>query len=200
MVKARKAKIERKTRETQIRLLLNLDGTGKNKVDIPVKFMNHLLASFAQHALIDLELQAQGDLQIDEHHTVEDLGIVLGQALAKALGDKKGINRFGCACVPMDEALARVALDFSGRPFLNYQVEIPKEKEWEFNLNLVPEFLRALVNNAGLTLHVKLESGADYHHSLEAVFKALGRAVSQAVSLNPRLRGLRAVPSTKGSL
>ena len=195
--KIRKAKIVRKTRETRVELKLVLDGTGESRVRTPIGFFNHLLDSFSKHGFFNLQISAAGDTQIDEHHTMEDIGIVLGQALSKALSDRKGINRFGSALVPMDEALARAVVDISGRPCLVYQASIPKKKQWEFNVNLVEEFLRAFVNNAGITLHLNLCYGSDYHHSLEAMFKALGRALGQAVEKNPRSRS---VPSTKGQL
>lgn len=195
--KIRKAEIVRKTKETRVTVQLTLDGKGESRVVTPIGFFNHLLASMSRHGSLDLEISALGDLEIDEHHTIEDIGIVLGQAINKALSDRKGINRFGFALVPMDEALAQAVVDLSGRPCLVYQANIPKKKQWEFNVNLVEEFLRALVNNAGITLHLKLWYGSDYHHSLEAMFKALGRALGQAVQKNP---GSRSVPSTKGQL
>jgi len=195
--KIRKAELRRKTKETEVRVQLALDGTGQSRIRTPVNFMSHLLSSFARHSLINLEVFARGDVAIDEHHTIEDLGLALGEALTRALGDKKGINRFGFALAPMDEALAAVAIDLSGRPFLIYRVAIPKQRQWEFNVNLVEEFFRALVNKAGITLHVRLEYGSDYHHSLEAVFKAWGLAVRQAVSRDPRIRS---APSTKGQM
>jgi len=197
MKKARKAEVKRKTKETEILVKLVLDGEGKSKIKTPLGFFNHLLESFARHGLFDLELTAQGDLETGWHHTLEDLGIVLGQAFNQALDVRKGINRFGMSLVPMDEALARAVVDLSGRPFLVYQVEIPKEKQWEFDVNLVEEFFRAFANNAGLALHLKLEYGSDYHHSLEAIFKAFGRAMAEAVALNPRESS---VPSTKEKL
>jgi len=195
--KVRKAEIERKTRETDVRVRLSLDGTGQSRIKTPIGFFNHLLMSFARHGFVDLQLSAKGDIEIDEHHTMEDIGIALGAALNKALGDRKGINRFGYTLIPMDEALARVVVDLSGRPFLVYQARIPRQKRWEFNVNLVEDFFRGLVNNCGMTLHIKLWYGEDYHHSLEAVFKAFGRALAQAVELNPRVRS---VASTKGTL
>jgi imidazoleglycerol-phosphate dehydratase len=195
--KIRKASVSRKTKETQIELTLALDGRGLSKVNTPIGFFNHLLSSMSRHGFFDLAVKARGDLEIDEHHTLEDLGIVLGQALDQALADRKGIRRFGFAVVPMDEALAQAAVDISGRPYLSYQASVPKKKQWEFNVNLVEEFLRAFVNNAKITLHLKLISGSDYHHALEAMFKALGRALAQAVEHDPRSRS---VPSTKGQL
>ncbi len=197
MKKSRKAEIKRKTKETEILLKLNLDGEGRSKIKTPLGFFNHLLESFARHGLFDLELNAAGDVEVGEHHLVEDLGITLGQAFNRAMDVRKGINRFGLSLVPMDEALARVVVDLSGRPCLIYQVEIPKEKQWEFDVNLVQEFFRAFANNAGISLHIRLEYGTDYHHSLEAIFKALGKAMAQAVAINPREPS---VPSSKGKL
>ena len=195
--KIRKAELVRKTKETQIKVKLVLDGAGESKINTPIGFFNHLLASFTKHGFFNLQVNVSGDIEIDEHHTMEDIGIVLGQALNKALSDRKGINRFGFALVPMDEALAQAVVDISGRPCLVYQASIPKKKQWEFNVNLVEEFLRALVNNAGITLHLKLCYGSDYHHSLEAMFKAFGRALGQAVAKNPCSRS---IPSTKGQI
>ena len=197
MKKARKAEIKRKTRETEICVKLNLDGEGRNSIRTQLGFFSHLLESFARHGLFDLELSADGDIETGWHHTIEDIGIVLGQAFNKALDVRRRVNRFGSAMVPMDEALARVVIDLSGRPYLVYQVQIPKDKQWEFDINLVEEFFRAFTNNAGLALHIKLEYGTDYHHSLEAVFKAFGRAMAQAVALNPREQS---IPSTKDKL
>jgi imidazoleglycerol-phosphate dehydratase len=195
--KARKAKIVRKTKETQITLELNLDGSGNCSIQTPLGFMNHMLQALAKHALLDLKVQARGDVEIDAHHTVEDLGLVLGEALSKALGDKKGISRFGEATVPMDEALALAAVDLSGRPFLEYQAEIPERQRWEFDVNLIAEFLRAFTTTAKITLHLRLLAGSNYHHCVEAIFKALARALRQAVALDPRQKG---VPSSKGRL
>jgi len=195
--KARKAKIVRKTKETQITLELNLDGSGNGSVQTPLGFMNHMLQALAKHAMFDLSVQARGDVEIDAHHTVEDLGLVLGEALGKALGDKKGISRFGEATVPMDEALALAVVDLSGRPFLKYEAPIPEYERWEFDVNLVEEFLRAFTTTAKLTLHLRLLAGSNYHHCVEALFKALARALRQAVARDPRQKG---VPSSKGHL
>ena len=195
--KARKAKIGRKTKETQITLELNLEGSGNSSVQTRLGFMNHMLQAYAKHALFDLSIQAQGDLEIDAHHTVEDLGLVLGEALSKALGDKKGISRFGEATVPMDEALALAVVDLSGRPFLEYQADIPERQRWEFDVNLVEEFLRAFTTTAKLSLHLRLLAGTNYHHCVEALFKALARALRQAAARDPRQKG---VPSSKGHL
>ncbi len=197
MKNVRKADIKRKTKETSIELKLVIDGEGKNQIHTPLGFFNHLLESFSRHGLFDLELNARGDLETGAHHTVEDLGIVLGQAFNNALSVRKGIVRFGHVVVPMDEALARVVIDLSGRPFFVYQAEIPRDRQWEFDVHLVEEFFRAFANNAGVALHVKLEYGSDYHHCLEAMFKAFGRALAQAVAINPREPR---VPSTKEKL
>lgn len=194
---ARSAKVERKTKETQIRLALDLDGRGKARVESPVGFLNHMLALLARHASVDLEVEAAGDTDVDPHHTVEDIGICLGQALAEALGPKEGIARFASAAVPMDEALAQVALDLSGRPYLVYKVEFPGERVGEFETELVRDFLQAFVTHAKITLHVTVAYGENDHHIAEAIFKALARALKAAVSPDPRVSG---TPSTKGVL
>jgi imidazoleglycerol-phosphate dehydratase len=197
MSSERIVEFERKTSETDIALRLNLDGTGQRELDTGVPFLDHMLGHVALHGLLDLALTCEGDTQIDDHHSVEDVGIVLGMGLAQALGDKQGIARYGSQLMPMDEALAMVALDFSGRSLLVYDVEIAAAKVGSFDTELVPEFLRALAHNAGLTLHVKLIQGSNAHHIIEAIFKGLGRALGQAVALDPRRSG---VPSTKGTL
>jgi len=194
---ARSAKVERKTKETQIRLALDLDGQGKARVESPVGFLNHMLALLARHASVDLEVEAAGDTNVDPHHTVEDIGICLGQALAEALGPKEGIARFASAAVPMDEALAQVALDLSGRPYLVYKVEFPGERVGEFETELVRDFLQAFVTHAKMTLHVTVAYGENDHHIAEAVFKALARALKAAIARDPRVSG---TPSTKGVL
>jgi imidazoleglycerol-phosphate dehydratase len=194
---ARSAKVERKTKETQIRLALDLDGQGKARVESPVGFLNHMLALLARHASVDLEVEAAGDTNVDPHHTVEDIGICLGQALAEALGPKEGIARFASAAVPMDEALAQVALDLSGRPYLVYKVEFPGERVGEFETELVRDFLQAFVTHAKITLHVTVAYGENDHHIAEAVFKALARALKAAIARDPRVTG---TPSTKGVL
>lgn len=194
---ARTALVERKTTETDIRLELSLDGTGSSSVTTGVAFFDHMLTLMARHGLLDLTVAATGDIEVDYHHTVEDTGIALGQALARALGDKAGIRRYGHAYVPMDEALVRVVADISGRPFLAYEAPRGVEAIGLFPFQLVEEFLRAFAVNAGLTLHVSVLAGRDAHHMAEAVFKALGRAIDAAVSLDGRVRG---VPSTKGLL
>jgi imidazoleglycerol-phosphate dehydratase len=193
----RTAQLHRKTNETDISLTLNLDGQGRWECETGLPFFDHMLSHLAAHGLFDLSVRAVGDLQVDGHHTVEDVGIVLGQALAQAIGDKRGIARYGNQLMPMDEALALVALDFSGRGLLVYDVALPAAQVGAFDTELAPEFLRALAHNAGLTLHVRLLHGQNTHHIIEAIFKGLGRALGQAVALDPRRSG---VPSTKGAL
>jgi imidazoleglycerol-phosphate dehydratase len=185
----RSASLQRKTKETDIQLALVLDGSGKATIRTGVGFMDHMLTLFAVHGFFDIDITAQGDVEVDDHHTVEDLGICLGQTFALALGDKSGICRYGHAYVPMDETLARVCVDFSNRPFLHYQVEMTENKIGTFDVPLAKEFLRALALHAGLTLHVDLLHGENGHHILEAVFKALGRALAEAIRLHPRVRG-----------
>jgi imidazoleglycerol-phosphate dehydratase len=187
----------RKTKETDVVLTVNLDGSGRTHVRTGIGFLDHMLDLFGKHAVFDLEIRAVGDTHVDAHHTVEDVGICLGKALSAALGDKAGIRRFGCASVPMDEALAEVSLDLSGRPFLVLNASLPTEKTGEFDAPLAEEFLRALATNAGITLHVRVPYGRNTHHALEAIFKALARALREAVATDPRVRG---VPSTKGTL
>ena len=186
---SRKATIARRTRETDIRLTLSLDGEGRASVRTGVGFLDHMLTLFAVHGLFDLEIVAEGDTEVDDHHTVEDLGICLGMALAEALGDKAGIYRYGHAYVPMDETLARVCADFSNRPYLHYNVALAEAKIGTFDVPLAKEFLRALALHAGLTLHVDLLHGENGHHIIEAVFKALARALAIAASPHPRVRG-----------
>jgi imidazoleglycerol-phosphate dehydratase len=194
----RKAKQRRKTTETDIALELNLDGTGEYAIETSIPFMDHMLSLMCKHGLMDMRLRARGDIEIDYHHTVEDMGIVLGKALKEALKGMKGIRRYGSASVPMDEALANVSLDISGRPYLLYSVALPKRSRIRsFDADLVQDFLQAMASSAGLTLHVSVPYGRNAHHILEAVFKALGRALREAVSLDPRVRG---VPSTKGKI
>jgi len=195
--KPRRAEVSRKTKETHITLRLDLDGRGRGDVESPIGFLNHMLALLARHASMDLAVKAAGDTDVDPHHTVEDIGICLGQALAEALGPKEGIARFGCAAVPMDEALAQVSLDLSGRPFLVYQVEFPGERVGEFETELVRDFLQAFATHARMTLHVRVPYGSNDHHIAEAVFKALARALRAAVARDPRVYG---TPSTKGVL
>jgi imidazoleglycerol-phosphate dehydratase len=194
----RKARQRRKTRETDISLELNLDGSGEYSIETSIPFMDHMLSLACKHGLMDMRLRAKGDIEIDYHHTVEDMGIVIGKALKEALKGMKGIRRYGSASVPMDEALANVSLDISGRPYLVYSVALPRRsKIRNFEADLVQDFLQALASSAGLTLHVSVPYGRNAHHILEAVFKALGRALREAVSLDPRVKG---VPSTKGKL
>jgi len=196
-IPSRTATIERKTSETVINLTLSLDGEGNSDVRTGIPFFDHMLTLFARHGLLDLTIEAKGDIEVDFHHTVEDTGIALGQALAKALADKSGIRRYGSAYVPMDEALARVVVDCSGRPFLAYEAPRGVEAIGLFPFQLVEEFLRALAVNAELTLHVSILAGRDAHHMAEGIFKALGRALDIAVSHDERVKG---IPSTKGVL
>ena len=193
----RSATLKRTTKETDIEISLDIDGAGEANVGSGIGFFDHMLILFAKHGLFSLSVKAQGDLVIDGHHTVEDIGIVLGQALAKATGDKAGIRRYGHVYVPMDEALVLVVVDFSGRPFLAFDAELGQGRIGEFDVELTEEFLRAVAVNAGLTLHVKLLSGKNRHHIVEAIFKALGRALSQSLERDPRVQG---VPSSKGML
>lgn len=194
----RNSKIDRKTKETEIHLKLNLDGTGLSSVDTGIPFMDHMLTLFTAHGFMDMELTARGDTEIDDHHTVEDLGICLGSALNEALGDKRGIKRYGMATIPMDETLIRVVIDISNRPILSYRVPLKKRTTGTFDVSLMKEFFRALVINAGITMHIDLLAGEEPHHISESIFKAFGRALDQASSLEDRLDG--SVPSTKGRL
>ncbi len=194
----RSATIERNTLETQISVSLNLDGTGKAVLDIGVPFLEHMLDQVARHGLVDLEIKAVGDQHIDDHHTVEDVGITMGQALAAALGDKKGIRRYGYAYVPMDEALSRVVMDFSGRPGLEFHVDFPRARIGDFDVDLFREFFQGLVNHAQMTLHIDNLRGRNAHHMIESVFKAFGRALRMACERDERMQGV--VPSTKGLL
>jgi imidazoleglycerol-phosphate dehydratase len=194
----RRADVRRETLETQIEVALNLDGEGTARLDTGVPFLEHMLDQVARHGLIDLDVTARGDLHIDAHHTVEDIGITLGQAFAKAVGDKQGIRRYGHAYVPLDEALSRVVIDLSGRPGLEYHAEFPRARIGEFDVELIGEFLRGFVNHAQVTLHVDNLRGANAHHIAETVFKAFGRALRMALERDDRMRGR--TPSTKGSL
>lgn len=194
---ARTAEIERVTRETRIKLSLAVDGSGESKICTSVPFLDHMLDLFARHGLFDLTVEAQGDIDIDFHHTVEDIGIVLGSAFKQALGDKAGIRRYGNASVPMDETLASAAVDLSGRPYLVYNVRLPKVKIGEFDVELVREFFQAFVNNCGLNLHMNVMYGDNVHHIVEACFKAAARALDTATQPDSRIRG---VMSTKGTL
>lgn len=195
---SRTAEITRNTNETQIRVAINLDGTGKQKLNTGVPFLDHMLDQIARHGLIDLEVEAVGDLHIDAHHTVEDTGITLGMAVAKAIGDKKGIRRYGHAYVPLDEALSRVVIDFSGRPGLELHVPFTRAMIGTFDVDLTGEFFRGFVNHAGVTLHIDNLRGQNAHHQCETVFKAFGRALRMAAELDERAAGT--IPSTKGSL
>jgi len=193
----RAAAIERVTKETRIKLSLHVDGKGDAKICTSVPFLDHMLNLFARHGLFDLEVEASGDIDIDFHHTVEDIGIVLGEAFKQALGDKKGIRRYGQATVPMDETLAAVAVDISGRPFLVYNVRLPKVKIGDFDVELAREFFQAFVNHCGLNLHINVMYGENVHHIIEACFKAVARAMDVATQRDPRVEG---VMSTKGVL
>ena len=194
----RKADIRRDTLETRIAVTVDLDGTGQARFQTGVPFLDHMLDQVARHGLIDLDIQAEGDLHIDAHHTVEDVGITLGQAFAKALGDKKGIRRYGHAYVPLDEALSRVVIDFSGRPGLEYHVQYPRARIGDFDVDLLREFFQGFVNHVPATLHIDNLRGVNAHHIAETIFKAFGRALRMAVEGDPRMQGV--VPSTKGSL
>ncbi len=194
----RTAEISRNTLETRICVKLDLDGTGKSQLATGVGFFDHMLDQIARHGMIDLQVEAQGDLHIDAHHTIEDVGITLGQALAQALGDKKGLTRYGHAYVPLDEALSRVVVDLSGRPGLGFNVEFTRALIGEFDVDLVREFFQAVVNHAGITVHIDNLRGDNAHHQAESIFKAFARALRMAISTDTRAGG--AVPSTKGSL
>jgi imidazoleglycerol-phosphate dehydratase len=194
----RSATVQRDTLETQISVHVNLDGTGQAKLAAGVPFLEHMLDQIARHGLIDLEVSCQGDIHIDDHHTVEDIGITLGQAVAKAVGDKKGINRYGHAYIPLDEALSRVVVDFSGRPGLFLNVDFTQKRIGQFDTELFREFFQGFVNHAQVTLHIDCLKGANAHHQIETVFKAFGRALRMALTLDPRMGGI--LPSTKGSL
>jgi imidazoleglycerol-phosphate dehydratase len=194
----RTAQVERNTLETQIRVAVNLDGTGRASLQTGVPFLDHMLDQIARHGLIDLDIAAEGDLHIDAHHTVEDVGITLGQALARAVGDKKGIRRYGHAYVPLDEALSRVVIDLSGRPGLTFNVSFTRAMIGSFDVDLFQEFFRGLVNHAAMTLHIDNLRGDNAHHQAETVFKAFGRALRMAVEPDLRMGGI--MPSTKGAL
>ena len=197
-MKDRSAEVERNTKETQIRVKLNLDGKGIVKLSTGIPFLEHMLEQVARHGLLDLDVQAKGDLHIDAHHTVEDIGITLGQAFAKAIGDKAGVRRFGHAYVPLDEALSRVVIDLSGRPGLTYEVKFTRALIGEFDADLVHEFFQGFVNHAQVTMHIDNLRGDNAHHQCETMFKAFARALRMAAEADPRAAG--AVPSTKGSL
>lgn len=197
MTAARTATVERKTGETDIFVSLLIDGSGQGEIGTGIPFFDHMLTLFARHSVVDLTLRARGDIEVDLHHTVEDTGIALGQAFARALGEKRGIRRYGWAYLPMDETLTRVVLDFSGRPYLEYRVPKGVEPIGAFSFQLVEEFLRAFAVHAGINLHVEILYGRDAHHMAESVFKGLAKAVDQACQIDPRVTG---VPSTKGVL
>jgi imidazoleglycerol-phosphate dehydratase len=194
----RTATVNRETLETQIDITINLDGTGKGEFNTGVPFLEHMLDQVARHGMVDLNINAKGDTHIDDHHTVEDIGITLGQAFAKALADKKGIRRYGHAYVPLDEALSRVVIDFSGRPGLEYDIDYPRSMIGEFDVDLLGEFFQGFVNHAQMTLHIDNIRGKNAHHIAETIFKAFGRALRMAIEHDPRMAGV--MPSTKGSL
>jgi imidazoleglycerol-phosphate dehydratase len=194
----RQARVERKTKETDVTVHLDVDGTGGAKVATPIPFFSHMLEAWSKHGLMDLAVEATGDVEVDIHHTVEDVGIVLGQAFRQALGDKRGIVRYGTAFVPMDEALVVASVDISGRPFLVFNVPVARTRVSNFDLDMLQEFFRAFAFNAEITLHVTMQYGHNLHHIAEAVFKSVGRALAEATRLNPRIAGI--LPSTKGTL
>jgi imidazoleglycerol-phosphate dehydratase len=194
----RSATIKRDTKETQIEVSINLDGTGKAELEIGVPFLEHMLDQIARHGMFDLTVKAKGDLEIDAHHTVEDVGITLGQAFTEALGDKKGIRRYAHAYVPLDEALSRVVIDCSGRPGLEYNVNYPRARVGDFDVDLIFEFFQGFINHAMMTLHIDNLRGRNSHHIAETIFKAFGRALRVAVEIDPRMEGI--LPSTKGAL
>jgi len=198
MSNKRSASIKRETKETRISVDIDLDGRGEGRFDIGIPFLEHMLDQIARHGMFDLSIRARGDLEIDAHHTVEDVGITLGQALGQALGDKEGIRRYGHAYVPLDEALSRVVLDCSGRPGLTYRVEYPRARVGDFDIDLLSEFFQGFVNHAQVSLHIDNIRGRNAHHIAETIFKAFGRALRAAVELDPRMQGI--LPSTKGAL
>ncbi|TRZ76407.1 MAG: imidazoleglycerol-phosphate dehydratase HisB [Deltaproteobacteria bacterium] len=194
---ARKAEIYRKTTETEVSMELGLDGTGEGKISTTVAFMDHMLSLFARHGLVDLIIKSHGDTQVDDHHLVEDIGICLGDAVKKALGDKKGIQRYGSAMIPMDESLCSLVMDISGRPYLIYNVEFKSKKSDKFDYSLLREFFKSFSDHSGITLHINLLYGKNNHHIAEAIFKALALALRKAVTIHGRIEGIL---STKGSL
>ncbi len=194
----RKATVSRKTNETDITVSVDLDGNGTANLQTGIAFLEHMLDQVARHGMIDLDIKASGDLHIDDHHTVEDIGITLGQAVAKAAGDKKGIRRYGHAYVPLDEALSRVVIDFSGRPGLEYSTDYPRARVGEFDIDLLHEFFQGFINHAQVTLHIDCLRGSNSHHIAETIFKAFGRALRMALEADARMQGV--TPSTKGSL
>ncbi len=196
--KMRTARVARKTKETDIKLAISLDGKGEYSIDTSIPFLDHMLSLMCKHGLFDIRLKARGDIDVDYHHTVEDIGIVFGKAVKQALGNLEGVSRYGQAFVPMDEALASVSLDISGRPYLVYKVEFPKKSKIKnFEPDLIEDFLQAFASNSGITLHVESPYGRNTHHIIEAIFKALGRALRKAVAIDPRVKG---IPSTKNVL
>lgn len=194
---SRRARAERKTKETQVVVELDLDGTGTSNIQTGIPFLNHMLEIFARHGLFDLTIEAKGDIEVDTHHTVEDVGLALGQAFKQGLGDKRGISRFGEASVPLDETLAQAVVDLSGRPYLSYRVKIRPGRVGDFDTDLPAEFFRAFANELGMNLHINVPQGENPHHIIEACFKSLARAMERATRLDPRIQG---VLSTKGSL
>jgi imidazoleglycerol-phosphate dehydratase len=198
MAKRRKATVNRKTKETSISVVLDLDGSGQSKFNIGIPFLEHMLDQVARHGMIDLAIDADGDLEIDTHHTIEDIGITIGQAFSKALADKKGIVRYGHAFVPLDEALSRVVIDCSGRPGIVYEVDYPRARVGDFDVDLIYEFFQGFVNHALVSLHIDCLKGRNAHHIAETIFKAFGRALRMAVDIDPKMKGI--TPSTKGSL
>ncbi|HBP13806.1 MAG: imidazoleglycerol-phosphate dehydratase HisB [Pseudomonadota bacterium] len=194
---ARNGSVSRDTLETKISVVLDIDGSGRSKLSAGLPFFEHMLNQIARHGLIDLEIHASGDIEVDAHHTVEDVGITLGQALAQAVGDKQGINRYGHAYVPLDEALSRVVIDFSGRPGLTFNVEFVRPRVGEFDVDLLHEFFQGFTNHAQATMHIDCIRGANAHHQAETIFKAFGRALRMALAIDPRVEG---TPSTKGLL
>ena len=194
---ARNGSVSRDTLETKISVVLDIDGSGRSKLSAGLPFFEHMLNQIARHGLIDLEIRASGDIEVDAHHTVEDVGITLGQALAQAVGDKQGINRYGHAYVPLDEALSRVVIDFSGRPGLTFNVEFVRPRVGEFDVDLLHEFFQGFTNHAQATMHIDCIRGANAHHQAETIFKAFGRALRMALAIDPRVEG---TPSTKGLL
>jgi len=197
MSSGRLAEFNRKTKETDIKIKINLDGSGKSSISTCIPFMDHMLELFSKHGFFDLNVKAKGDIEVDYHHTMEDLGLALGEAVAKALGDKAGIRRYGSCLLPMDEALAQVALDLSGRPYLVYDVIPPAPMIKDMDSALFHEFFQALAVKSGMNLHIQLQKGEEVHHAFEAIFKALAKALDQAVKIDPRVKG---VLSTKGTL
>jgi len=197
-MRGRKALVVRKTGETDIRVEFCIDGQGKSQINTPIPFMNHMLTLFSKHGLFDINIEARGDIEVDDHHTLEDLGIVMGKALVQALGNMRGIRRYGSILLPMDEALASVSLDICGRPFLVYNVSLPRRSRIKnFDMSLIEDFFRGLITHSGMTLHVNLQYGRNVHHIFEAIFKGFARALDEATSIDKRIKG---VPSTKGRI